>query len=72
MALSRPCVQTLVITDGAVPLDLQRASHSLFAEAIMVFPGIVEEVHAGVQGLVDNLSGFRVGVYRAEVVSANS
>ena len=58
--------------DSAVPLALECATQPFLAQALMIFPGIVEEVHAGIQGLIDNLGGFSVAVRRAQVVSANS
>src|ERR1700680_2497664 len=58
--------------DSAVPLALKSTTHPFLAQAVMIFPRIVEEVHAGIQGLIDNLGGFSVAVRRAEVVSANS
>src|ERR1700691_1928012 len=46
--------------DGAVPLALERATQPLLAQALMIFPGIVEEVDAGIQSLIDNLGGFSI------------
>jgi len=37
----------------------------------MIFPGVVEEVHTGIQSLIDNLRGFIVAFRRAEMVAAN-
>ena len=38
--------------DGAVALALQRLAQPLLALAVVVIPGVVEEVDAGVDGLV--------------------
>src|ERR1700676_611839 len=58
--------------DGAVPPALECATQPLLAQALMIFPGIVEEVHAGIQRLIYDLGGFSLAVHRAQVISANS
>src|SRR5580704_9204862 len=58
--------------DSAVPLALERATQPFLAQALMIFPGIVEEVHAGIQCLIYNLCSFSLTVRRPQVVSADS
>ena len=49
-----------------------RASHPLFALAPVIFPGIVEEVNAGVYCFVHDAHGFGAVFRVAEVVAAES
>src|ERR1700721_2843803 len=51
--------------DGAVPLALERATQPFLAQTLMIFPRVVEEVHAGIQSFIDNLGGLSVAVCRA-------
>jgi hypothetical protein len=53
-------------------LPFQSFAHALFAEAVVVFPGIVEKRHAVVDGFGDNLIGGLVGFGGAQMISAQS
>src|SRR6202020_2014985 len=56
----------------AVPLALECATQPFLAQALMIFPGVIEEVDAGIQRLIDNLRRLRIAVRGAQVVSATS
>src|SRR5262249_41816642 len=49
-----------------------RLAHPLLALAAVVLPGVVEEVHAGVDGLVDDGGGLLQRRRRADVVAADA
>jgi hypothetical protein len=55
-----------------IPLAFQTVAHELFAKPIVILPGVVEKGDAGVEGAVDNLSGFRLLIYRAEIIATDS
>jgi hypothetical protein len=50
----------------------QSFAHALFAEPVVVFPGIVEKRHAVVDGFGDNLIGGLVGFGGAQMIAAQS
>ncbi len=56
----------------AVALTLERGAEPLFAGAIVIIPGIVEEVNAGIQGTIDDSFGLALVFRRPEMVSADS
>jgi hypothetical protein len=46
------------------------ASHPSFALAVVILPGVVEEVDPGVDGFVNDADGFGNGLRLAEVIAA--
>jgi hypothetical protein len=46
------------------------ASHPTFALAVVILPGVVEEVDPGVDGLVNDADRFGNGLRLAEVIAA--
>lgn len=55
MSLPRPCVHTLVMRKIFVALALERHAHPVFSLAAMVFPAVIEEGDAMIDGFVDDL-----------------
>jgi hypothetical protein len=55
-----------------VALSFQRVAQPLLAATIVIFPGIVEEIDAGIDGSVDNSSGFILRVGGTEMKAADS
>ena len=55
-----------------ITLALQRIAKADFALAIVIFPGVVEKIDAGVDCLADNLVRFLIRVGGPEVKAANA
>ena len=55
-----------------VALALERGAHPFLAAALVIFPGVVEKVHAGVDGFVRDLDGVVLGRRVAEAETADA
>ena len=58
--------------EDLVAPPLESLAHPLLALAVVVLPGVVEEVHAGVDGLVNDGDGFLEGGSVAQAVAAHA
>ena len=58
--------------DDFVAAAHERFAHALFAEALMVFPGVVEEVDAAIDGFVDDARAGGVVFGGADVIAADA
>ena len=58
--------------EDLVAPPLERLAHPVLALAIVVLPGVVEEVHAGVDGFMHDGDGFLQGRGIAQAVAAHA